>query len=415
MPVLLRGARLALGACLCASLLAACSGDDDGGEGDKLPEGCDVLVEKSDDDQGAVQLALIEASEGQTVCLGEGTFSFVQQLTVGTNQITIKGMGMEATVLDFAAQDVGANGILITGDGVTVEDLQVRDSPGDGIRANEVEGITFRRVRVAWQAASSMENGAYGLYPVGCTNVLIEECVVHGARDAGVYVGQSVNIIVRNNEAYGNVAGIEIENSLDADVYDNHAHDNTAGLLVFDLPDLDLFGGRAKVHNNLIEENNLENFAQEGNIVAVVPPGTGMFILSSDNNEVHDNTIQNNHSVGLALVSYQELLTGSTPDDPNFDLYPQGNWVHDNTFSGNGGDPAALVLAANAGQKPVPDMIWDGCEDEAADNSDGSLTNCFSNNGDATYLNFNLCGGDNSTDLAPVTCEYSSLPRVELP
>jgi parallel beta-helix repeat protein len=59
-----------------------------------------------------------------------------------------------------------------------------------------------------------------------------------GASDAGIYVGQSKHIIVRNSKAYQNVAGIEIENSWYADVYENEAFNNTGGILVFDLPDL---------------------------------------------------------------------------------------------------------------------------------------------------------------------------------
>src|SRR3546814_1516361 len=79
----------------------------------------------------------------------------------------------------------------------------------------------MRRVRAEWTGGPSTDNGAYGLYPVQVDNVLIEDSVVKGASDAGIYVGQSTNIIVRNNRAEGNVAGIEIENSTGADVYGN--------------------------------------------------------------------------------------------------------------------------------------------------------------------------------------------------
>ena len=66
-----------------------------------------------------------------------------------------------------------------------------------------------------------------------CDNVLIENCTAIGASDAGIYVGQSNRIIVRNSIAHQNVAGIEIENSLNADVFDNVATGNTGGILVF--------------------------------------------------------------------------------------------------------------------------------------------------------------------------------------
>ena len=51
---------------------------------------------------------------------------------------------------------------------------------------------------------------------------MIEHCIAIGASDAGIYVGQSNNIIVRNCEAFQNVAGIEIENSIKADVHSNN-------------------------------------------------------------------------------------------------------------------------------------------------------------------------------------------------
>ena len=50
-------------------------------------------------------------------------------------------------------------------------------------------------------------------YPVASEDVLIDGCVAIGASDAGIYVGQSQNIIVKNSRAEFNVAGIEIENS----------------------------------------------------------------------------------------------------------------------------------------------------------------------------------------------------------
>ena len=44
-----------------------------------------------------------------------------------------------------------------------------------------------------------------GLYPVRTRNVLIEDSVAIGASDAGIYVGQSRDVVVRNNRAEYNV------------------------------------------------------------------------------------------------------------------------------------------------------------------------------------------------------------------
>ena len=87
-------------------------------------------------------------------------------------------------------------------------------------------------------------------------HVLIDRVTVKGASDAGIYVGQSQQIVVRNSRAEGNVAGIEIENSYNADVHDNVATGNTGGILVFDLPDLPQQGGHAvRLFNNRVIAN----------------------------------------------------------------------------------------------------------------------------------------------------------------
>ena len=178
-----------------------------------------------------------------TLCLGPGRYMLDFEVTLAQHDVVLRGAGKDETILDFTGQIIGGNGVLITGDRVVVEDLKVLNTPGDGIRATATEDITFRRVAVIWEADESDQSGAYGLYPVGCTGVTIDACEVKGARDAGIYVGQSTKILVKDSEAWGNVAGIEIENSDDAEVVNNYAHDNTAGILVFNLPGLPKPGG----------------------------------------------------------------------------------------------------------------------------------------------------------------------------
>ena len=68
------------------------------------------------------------------------------------------------------------------------------------------------------------------------------------------------------------MAGIEIENSVNADVYDNTATHNTAGIATFSLPGLEVKGEKGvRVFNNMLIENNTDNFAAKGNSNA---PGT---------------------------------------------------------------------------------------------------------------------------------------------
>ena len=129
--------------------------------------------------------------------------------------------------------------------------------------------------------------------------------MVSGAKDAGIYVGQSRDIIVRNNEVFHNVAGIEIENSVRALVANNSAHHNTAGILVFLLPNLpSKVGSHTRVVNNRSWENNHENFGKPGTTVSYLPPGLGMFIMAADHTEVTHNQIFGNDSQGIQMISY---------------------------------------------------------------------------------------------------------------
>jgi parallel beta-helix repeat protein len=413
-------------ACVAAALLSALAGacgDDagaggsgaqggsggSGGQGGGEPVSCTVRLAAGPDDQTTVQTALIEAEPGSTICFEAGTFLFTTELSLDVDHVTLAGAAEDQTILDFTGQDTGGNGMLIKSDGATLQDLTIRNTPGDGVRADSVAGVSFLRMTVLWDADASTDNGAYGLYPVGSTDVVIDGCTVKGARDAGIYVGQSERILVVNCQAYGNVAGIEIENSTDAVVRDNHAHDNTGGILVFNLPGLPVKDGkRANVYNNVIENNNGDNFGVAGTTVSKVPPGLGMLVLASDDNEIHDNQIRNNRSAGVVLLSYIEDLFG-VADDPDYDHYPQGNFVHDNTWEGNGADPAPLIGTLTA-IRPIPDVLWDGCLDAAAVD-DGHLVNCLSEPG-GTYLNINYCGDfpAQSQDVTPVACAYDPLP-----
>ena len=250
-------------------------------------------VELSADDKNfekTLKEKLITAKPGTIIKLPAGKFTLSTGLTLTKKGVSIKGEGMNKTILSFKGQKSGAEGLKVTAGDFKIEDIALEDSKGDALKIIGGENITIRRVRVEWTNGPDEKNGAYGLYPVQCKNILIEESVAIGASDAGIYVGQSENIVIRKSTAKLNVAGIEIENSKYADVYDNVATENTGGILVFDLPDLPVAGRHTRVYNNKVENNNTGNFAPSGNIVAKVPAGTGVMILATDEVEVFNNT-----------------------------------------------------------------------------------------------------------------------------
>ena len=321
----------------------------------------DWKIEPSPVAQDEIQEALILAEPGDTVLLSKGIYKLNHGLSLDVDNVSIKGAGMYETILDFSGQETGAQGLLITSDNVLMQDFAVENAKGDAIKSKGVKNISFIKVRTEWTNGPDSKNGAYGLYPVESIGVLIDGCVAIGASDAGVYVGQSEQIIVRNTRAEYNVAGIEIENSYHADVYNNIATNNTGGILIFDLPNLPKQGGKfVRVFQNKSFNNNTENFAPEGNIVGLVPSGTGLIIMANRNVEVFENSFDNNQTLHIAVVA-GELESG----DENYDPYPKGVQIHNNQFSNVGKNPdlsrgdlsPILVDIANG---DMPDIIWDG-------------------------------------------------------
>jgi parallel beta-helix repeat protein len=188
--------------------------------------------------------------------------------------------------------------------------------------------------------------------------VLIDKVTVKGASDAGIYVGQSKNIIVRNSRAEFNVAGIEIENSMNADVFDNVATHNAGGILVFDLPNLPQMGGHStRVFDNQVVDNDTQNFAPKGNIVAGVPTGTGVMVMANRDVHVFGNTIDGNKTAAVMLVSYTQKF-----DDKTYNPLPRDIVVRDNKLGRNAWDPqfdgGAVIAKMLGGQ--VPPVMWDG-------------------------------------------------------
>lgn len=389
-----------------------------------------VVLAPGADIQYRAQAAVLAAKPGTTIVFPAGRHEFDDEFVINTSHITIAGQGMNSTILDFGEQQSGAQGVLSYGDHFTLQDIAVVDPAGDGVRAEGVNGVTLRRVRVEW-SQSIPDNGGYGLYPVMADNVLVEDCVVKGASDAGIYVGQSENIIVRRNLVERNVAGIEIENSKDADVYDNWTAYNTAGILVFDLPNLVRQGGRnVRVFNNVLYRNDTKNFAHAGNILASVPAGTGILIMANDQVEVFNNRVTSHGTVSVMVIDYRVL--GLPLSDPNYDPAPEAIHIHDNLLERNPGtysDGSEMnqLLGLLHGSRDLSLIQYDGIpEADGALPADRKLciqNNTAINNGAVTFANLNLKNTTGtplpvkrvSFDLTPHNCSHAALDEIALP
>jgi parallel beta-helix repeat protein len=363
--------------------------------------------------------ALETASPGDVIEVPAGTFNFKRSLILNTDNVTLRGAGMDQSILNFKGQVAGAEGLSVNASNFLIEDLAIEDSVGDALKINEGDNITIRRVRTEWTNGPSTDNGAYGIYPVQTTNVLLEGNVAIGASDAGIYVGQSRQVIVRNNRAEYNVAGIEVENTIGADVYNNVANNNTGGILVFNMPSIPQRGYATRVFDNDVHSNNTENFAIPGTAVSGVPTGSGVMINSNDQVEIFNIRITNNNTANIVISSYFSAnFAGQREIAAEFDPYPEQIMIYGNSFEGGGTAPGLAYLtqlrnALYGEQGKFPDIIWDGIVNPEKDSATPVI--CV-DNGDAKLLSIDAGNefANAGIDMTRHTCSVPKLAPVEL-
>ena len=379
--------------------------------------------------------AFILAEDNSTIELPEGHFLFSQSLSLDNKKrVIIKGKGMDKTVLSFKGQTQGAEGIKITNSqNIVLQDFSIEDAAGDNLKVSDTDTLTIKRIRTAWTGKVSTENGAYGIYPVLSSNILIEECEAIAASDAGIYVGQSKNVKIKNNKAYYNVAGIESENSTNVEIYNNEIFQNTCGLLIFDLPGLTVYGKNIKAFDNKIFDNNQINFGVPGSIVSSVPKGTGVIIMATKNVDFFNNNVSNHKTSNLAIVSYKvfaadkDLESGSQisktasegirfidsefEKDKSYNPYPGRVYIHDNKFSNTytfptlSNDFGKLWYIKNNAR--IPDIVYDGILPEGIKLNSNEVRICVKNNDNDSFV---YLDAENefinfSNDLSLFNCE----------
>lgn len=304
-----------------------------------------------------IQAAVDAARPFDTVEIHSG--KYLESVVVSKPHLTIEGApGANVVITNSTAGSTaalpalpphvavapGMIGIWVTADPTTAPaETTLPTGPLDGFRLSNVtitgfgcDGVVLTGVNnFVVSHVTAGNNGDYGLFPIFSSNGAVVNCVTSGSHDTGIYVGQSHDVVLLNNEAFQNVNGLEIENSVNCGAVGNNVHDNTVGILQDMQPDLPIerdtnnyIVGNMAVHNNFVDPS------AEGE-AAAEPSGVGIAVVGGNNTVVAGNQVHGNGYFGIAVLTLADVI-GPVTYPPGVDPNPNGTLVIGNTVTGNG-------------------------------------------------------------------------------
>lgn len=293
-------------------------------------------------DAPTISAAVERARAGDLVLIDPGTYH--EGVTVEVEGITLRGRDRSAVVLDGGGSI--ENGVMVLADGVTVENLTVRNYRSNGVlfTGDYGKGRTLHRYRAAYLTAHA--NGLYGIYAFNAADGVIEHTATSGHPDAGLYVGQCFpcRTVVRDNLAEGNAVGFQATNAGgELFVVSNTFRANRVGVE----PNSSNRERLAPQRGATVAGNAIVDNANPQTPKATEAFGYGVAIGGGRKNRIVANRISGNPAAGVALAQQEHFP-------------PEGNRVQRNTLEGNGVD---LVYVSADGAR---------------------LDNCFSGNTFAT-------------------------------
>jgi hypothetical protein len=288
-------------------------------------------------DAASIQEAVDQARAGDIVLVEPGLYS--ESVTIERGGFTLRGADRNTVILDGGGQF--ANGIVVTADGVSVENLTVRNYQqngiiftgllGTGYGTAGTEGRALDGYRVAWVTAYN--NGLYGVYAFASTNGVIEHSYASGHPDSGFYVGQCrpCNVVLRNVTAERNAIGYFGTNaSENVWVVESVFAHNRLGIAP-NSQKAELLAPQAEtiVAGNLVVDNDDPGAPEISDGFF----GSGIALGGGVRNTVVRNRVEGHLGAGIAVMPLNDFL-------------PEANRVEGNIMSSNGTD---LVFLSTSG------------------------------------------------------------------
>lgn len=355
-------------------------------------------------------------ADGGVILIAPGTYT--ESLDVRGDDITVRGEDRNTVILD--GELTRSNGVVGTGERITVENLTVRNFLQNGVLITGVtdeNGAGVARGPDGYlpdqspppvpgylvQYVTASNNGLYGIYAFNRTDGVIRDNLASGGSDSGIYVGQceQCNALVQDNVITLNAAGLELANASAVVVTGNRIVDNRVGVSVLSNY-LEAHGPTAGVQivGNVISDNNAVDTPEQAGGAF----GIGIGLGGTVDAVVRANLLTGNSAVGVWVNSSE-------------DFAPLGNTVSGDTFSGNGLDIAFTPSATAIGSENCFDI------DASVTTDPAGLTGCATsagsfvpNPGPAGVMFSKVALPDERRGLDSVDEKPRSLPaKVEMP
>lgn len=300
----------------------------------------------------SIQAAVDAAKPGDKVIVMPGDYiethgnSAAVRVTKSLKLIAMSAPGAPVRILPGTGNQ---NGIMVEPENpgvdpnvkkVQIRGFTVQDFPKNGIWLRYVEGYKIQENT----SANNLENG---IWPTLSANGLVKNNVAYGSEDSALWVEASDNVRVIENELYGSPTGLEVTISSDLKIVRNDVHDNTVGVGLYHpsaagLPAVEPYTQYRnwKLSGNRIYSNNAPNIAPPGSMSALLPSGIGVLMLGVDRVTLKKNAVDDNGSVGVAMIDWCLVVDCETNPPVVTDTTPDYNAFRRNTILENGSNTA---------------------------------------------------------------------------
>lgn len=278
-------------------------------------------------------------ADGGIILIAPGTYT--ESLDVRGDDVTVRGEDRNAVILD--GELTRSNGVVGTGERITVENLTVRNFLQNGVLITGVtdeNGAGIARGPDGYlpdqspppvpgylvQRVTANNNGLYGIYAFNRTDGVIRDNLASGGSDSGIYVGQCEQCaaLVQDNVITMNAAGLELANASGVVITGNRIVRNRIGISVLSNY-LEAHGPTAGVQivGNVIADNNEAQTPEQAGGAFGVGVGLGGTVDAV----VTANLITGHSAAGVWVTSSE-------------DFAPTGTSLAGDVFAGNALDVA---------------------------------------------------------------------------